>query len=321
MESSLTDRAPALFPASLILLTYNQQSSVAAAIKAALAQECVPIEIILSDDASADGTFEILQNFAKTYTGPHHVIARRNAINLGINPHLEYLVDCAESDLIIWAAGDDISTPDRAQKVIDAHSQTGAKLFFSDAETCTKDGGEGQAVYKKALFYRAFNLKEAAISFSLFLGATAATHKSLFKAYGPLPNAHAHEDLILGFRAAMEDSIHHIPEPLVRYQEDEGVTGTQSGSRSRPGILQGQLAVLQQRLKDARTFGLAQTDPVVQKITAKLGFLAMRQRYYAPGFALSFKDLGHPLKLTHALLSEWLRDRKSRKTQKDQADG
>ena len=62
MESDLTDRAPALFPASLILLTYNQQSSVAAAIKAALAQECVPIEIILSDDASSDGTFEILQN-------------------------------------------------------------------------------------------------------------------------------------------------------------------------------------------------------------------------------------------------------------------
>ena len=321
MEPGLTNQTIPLFPASLILLTYNQQDSVTAAIKAVLAQQCAPIEIILSDDASPDGTFKILQDLAAGYTGPHHVIARRNPVNLGINAHLECLVDCARSDLLIWAAGDDISTSDRAQKVMNAHAKTGAKLIFSDADTRMQDGGEGHALYKKATFYKAFDLTEVAASFSLFLGATAATHKSLFKRYGPLPAARAHEDLILGFRAAMENSIHHIPEPLVSYQEEEGVTGTHAAQQDRQVILQGQWTVLQQRLKDARTFGLAQTDPVMQVLINQSRWFAMRQRYYAPRFTLSVVDLRHPLQLVHAFVSEWLRARKSRKPHPDRSNG
>ncbi len=53
--------------------------------------------------------------------------------------------------------------------VIDAHSQTGA-LFLNGWH---KDGGEGQAVYKNALFT---NLESKGNIFPLFL-SNAATHR------------------------------------------------------------------------------------------------------------------------------------------------
>jgi glycosyltransferase involved in cell wall biosynthesis len=311
MDPQVTQQAS--YPASLILLTYNQQHCVEAAVQSALAQQCPSIEIILSDDASTDNTFAVLQDLAVKYTGPHHVVARQNTTNLGINPHLEHLVTCAQSDLIVWAAGDDISCPDRAQKIIDAHQATGAQLIFSDAHTQTENGAKGADAYKKALFYQDYTLKDSAASFALFLGATLATHKSLFLKYGSLPTERAHEDLILGFRAALEQSIHYIAEPLIYYQEDEGLTGTKTPLPKRQIILQGQRTVLIQRLKDAHTFGLIESDPVVRLLTKKIRWFESRLRYYTLSFSLSSADIYHPLQLAHAVMSEWLRDRKIRK--------
>lgn len=51
---------PAVLHASAIFICFNQQDSVAEAFDSLLAQT-VPLEIVPSDDASTDGTFEILR--------------------------------------------------------------------------------------------------------------------------------------------------------------------------------------------------------------------------------------------------------------------
>ncbi|UWQ31990.1 glycosyltransferase [Leisingera sp. M527] len=125
--------------ASFILLSYCQEDTITEAVQSLLNQKCEPIEIIISDDASTDGTFEKIQEVIKDYRGPHPVLARRNEVNLGLNRHIARSVSLATSDLMIWAAGDDRNAPGRAQKVIDSYRQTGAKLIYSDAETVGPD--------------------------------------------------------------------------------------------------------------------------------------------------------------------------------------
>lgn len=303
--------------ASFILISYNQVDTVTQSAHAVLAQNCAPLQIILSDDASTDGTFEILQDIASKYSGPHNVIARQNQKNLGVNKHMSKAIELASCDFLIWSAGDDVSEPNRAQIILDAYARTHAKLIYSDAFTQRPNGDPGTQIYRKALFYQPnFTLDQAAMSFALYLGAAVAWHKDLFHKYGGFPSHRAHEDLILGFRAALEDSLHYIPEKLVTYREDVGVSSHLAGKNSalenrarRSGILKGQLTVLQQRLTDAETFGLPSDHPVCRNLRALRDRTEMRLSYYEGNKRAHCRD---PVRLAHALLSEWLRDVRKR---------
>ena len=60
---------------SVLLLAYNQASTVRGAAESLLAQACEPLEVILSDDASSDETYAVLEDVARVYRGPHAVRA------------------------------------------------------------------------------------------------------------------------------------------------------------------------------------------------------------------------------------------------------
>ena len=100
--------------ACVLLLAYNQQETIESAIDSVLGQRCEPIEIVLSDDASSDRSFELMQAAAERYRGPHRVRVRvATTTNLGIGQHYNRLVRETRAPLLVTAAGDDISTPDR----------------------------------------------------------------------------------------------------------------------------------------------------------------------------------------------------------------
>jgi len=300
------------YPASFIMLSYNQKDCVDIAVHAALNQQCIPLEIIFSDDASTDGTFDIIKNIVSNYTGPHYVKAIQNNHNLGINLHLERLVEIAKSDLIIWAAGDDVSFPNRANQIIKAHNSSGAKLIFSDAITHTSKGTKGSDIHKSALFYGSYNLRQTAVSFALYLGATLATHKSLFKSYDKLPKNGVYEDLILGFRANHENSIYYIDMPLISYLEDEGITGTNAIKKNRRQILLMQIKTIEQRIIDAKKFGLSHKDPIIKILKKNQNWYKSRLNFYSKYYGISFSFMYSPIRSIHALLAEALRAKKNR---------
>ena len=115
---------PAAAPrASLVLLAYNQERYVEEAARSCLAQESEPLQIIFSDDASSDRSHAILQSVAAAYRGPHRLVVRRNETNLGIGAHDNRLVAESCGELLITAAGDDISLPERAAQRFDARTR------------------------------------------------------------------------------------------------------------------------------------------------------------------------------------------------------
>jgi len=101
---------------TLAVLAYNQSATIDTAVQSALGQQCEPVEVLLSDDASPDDTFDKMQAAASAYTGPHQVVVRRNARNLGIGEHYNEVMRAARGRLIVMMAGDDISTPDRVAR-------------------------------------------------------------------------------------------------------------------------------------------------------------------------------------------------------------
>ena len=70
---------------SFLLFSYKQEAFIEAAMRAALAQTYEPLEIIVSDDCSPDGTFDIIKQIAAEYKGPHHLRINRNEKNRGMS--------------------------------------------------------------------------------------------------------------------------------------------------------------------------------------------------------------------------------------------
>ena len=130
---------------SMVLLAYRQEAFIEAAVRSALAQDYDNLEVVLSDDSSPDGTFAIMERLAEDYRGPHRIVLNRTAGNAGLLPHFYQAVGRASGELIVAAAGDDISHPDRVRRLAEAWQKEGADAVYSRHDVIDDQGRVVQA--------------------------------------------------------------------------------------------------------------------------------------------------------------------------------
>ncbi len=128
--------------ASVLLLTYNQEAYVTDAFESLLSQDEEALEIVVSDDASSDATWERLTAIAEKYTGPKRLVLNRNSKNLGVVGNYYKAFELSSGELIFTAAGDDISMPDRCSATIARWRDLDGKadLIASDGFDMALDG-------------------------------------------------------------------------------------------------------------------------------------------------------------------------------------
>src|SRR5262245_41277779 len=128
----------------------NQEKFVREAVESALAQTYSPLQIILSDDCSNDRTFEIIQEIAAAYRGPHEIALNRNASRLGIGGHFNRVEELARGELVVVQAADDVSLPQRTQVMYDAWEKSGrrATSLHSDFIQIDENGREMETIYR-----------------------------------------------------------------------------------------------------------------------------------------------------------------------------
>jgi len=218
------------------LFGFNQERFIREAIDGAFSQSYSPLEIILSDDCSHDGTFQIMQDMANRYQGSHRLILNRNMTNLGIARHVNRIFELAHGQLIIFAAGDDISLPERVQANYEAWeiSNRTSPCIFSGFYTINK---EGQPVkyerfnYKCNETVRFTEQKYSVLDFingkkPLIVGGAAAWSPRIVEVFGPLPENIVHEDEVLACRTAYLGSFTYIASQLIRYRlHDKNIHG------------------------------------------------------------------------------------------------
>lgn len=245
---------------TLAVLAYNQSAFIDAAVRSAIGQECEPVEILLSDDASADDSFERMSALAQAYQGPHQVVVRRNPRNLGIGAHYNELVRAARGSLVITMAGDDISAPDRVARIASTwdESQGRLDLIASHLHDMTQDGGIA-GVLRVDDLSRWHGASDWARQRPYVVGAAHAFTKRLFDTFGPLDDRITYEDQIITFRALMSGGAATIDLPLVNYRRG-GVSARAHSPqvrRDRAAMLNArQLVENAQLLQDARTAGV-----------------------------------------------------------------
>jgi glycosyltransferase involved in cell wall biosynthesis len=102
---------------SVFLPTYNQEEYIGEAIESALKQDYENIEIVIGDDHSQDGTWEIVTKYTNNYS--EKITAFRNEKNLGVTENFNKLLQKCEGKYIAFHAGDDIFSESKINTQVD----------------------------------------------------------------------------------------------------------------------------------------------------------------------------------------------------------
>lgn len=217
-----------------IFLSFNHEEYLSSSLDSLLKQDYPNLEIIVSDDCSGDGSFELIKSMVSTNDA--RVTVRRNKTNLGIGGHINTLMKLAKGELTVVFAGDDISASNRVSSLVDfwiENEKPGS--VFSAVWEIDKHGticGERTSnpdfftVSKKVLTEKLINRKR-----NVF-GCSHAWRTDLFTQFGELDSQVINEDRIIPFRSALTYGINYYPEKLVYYRVDSGISNIKNDNKT-----------------------------------------------------------------------------------------
>jgi glycosyltransferase involved in cell wall biosynthesis len=101
---------------SVALCTYNGEKFLQQQLESLAAQNTLPDELIICDDASSDGTIAIAKNFSKI--SKFKVLIHQNTKNLGYVKNFEKAISLCQSDIIFLCDQDDVWMPEKIQELV-----------------------------------------------------------------------------------------------------------------------------------------------------------------------------------------------------------
>jgi glycosyltransferase involved in cell wall biosynthesis len=198
---------------TFFVCAYKQEQFIREAVAGAFAQTYSPLEIILSDDCSPDRTFEIMQEMAAAYRGPHKIVLNRTSSNVGLCGHLNWICDLANGEWLIAGAGDDVSQPERTAAIV-ATVRENPKAAYVLSEAFRFSGSWPP------------NRDRLQLSSEL-IGATEAFRLATFRRFGHLQTNTYNEDWAFYFRGQLDGVVLFLRRPLLFYRVIEnGLTGS-----------------------------------------------------------------------------------------------
>lgn len=127
---------------SVVIPAYNAERFLAEAIESVLAQEYEPIEIIVVDDGSTDGTAAVAQGYA-------HAVTCVRQPNGGIGAARNRGVEAASGELLAFLDADDLWAPGRLRRQVEALGRDPAPdIVLGIAEAFVTPGYAGTFVHE-----------------------------------------------------------------------------------------------------------------------------------------------------------------------------
>jgi Glycosyltransferases involved in cell wall biogenesis len=224
---------------SVALCTYNGERFLDAQLDSLLAQSRLPDEIVACDDASSDGTWELLQAFAARATERGvEVRLQRNAANLGYVRNFGQALQAAGGELLFPCDQDDAWHPRRIELCVQAFARDpGLLLLHTDARLVDAAGEPlGRRLFEvlgvtagELAAMHAGRAAEVLLRRNIVTGATMALRRGLLAQALPVAEGWVHDEW-LAVVAALVGRVDTLEEATIDYRQHGG---NQLGARER----------------------------------------------------------------------------------------
>jgi glycosyltransferase involved in cell wall biosynthesis len=211
---------------SIVYVTYEQEKFALDALRSVLAQTYPMLDIIILDDASPDGTADIIAAELAKHRNRIDLRFIRNDQNLGAGNNTRKGLALTEGEFIIMFSGDDIMLPTMVEKMVAVWREADASLVTANACYIDAAGRElGRFSHNPTEPYdETFETLARHGGNAVCFGAAMGFERSLYDKFGLPPDYLGASDIILPFYAYLAKGARFIPEPLLKYR----ITGRNS---------------------------------------------------------------------------------------------
>ena len=206
---------------SIIIPNFNHGNFIRNSISSILNQSVQPLEIIVIDDASTDGSVPIVEKLIEEFPSVRLI---RNKKNKGVVHGMNLGTMEAQGDIILYRAADDHLMPDslsEAQEAFAHHPDAtiafGETIFFQGDST--NGSKETLALSGKTKFFKREELLKHWIpDFNLPSSACFVRKKAVLSVGGFKENAKWHSDWLCFTTIALRDGLTFIPKPITGFR-------------------------------------------------------------------------------------------------------
>jgi hypothetical protein len=279
---------------AFMMFARNKAKHVEMTIESILKQTYSPMEILLSDQGSTDGTLEIIKRCAAGYNGPNLVRVlecpdTEQKGMAGLNAHVNWINRQTDADIIIATAADDVAHPERAAETVKIFERydpfvVSTAMYFMDSPEASDIGS---TAYQGEGFVGWHDCSELLVGGS----SSIAWRREFYDSVGPLDGPCILQDLYLPFMAAAMGKYYFCKAPLhayIRHADPEN-TGQE-------GILRAAEAANDEaekkRIRETIAFQLAANSLATLRKCDEV----------IPHFATDKQIAGHPMHELHSYL-------------------
>jgi GT2 family glycosyltransferase len=210
---------------SVVIPVYNGTAYLREAIDSVLAQTFTAYELLVIDDGSTDGTWELIQSYGSRLRG----IRKSNG---GVASALNVGIQHARGQWIAWLSHDDAFLPDKLRVQLECLANSpDARVCYTDYwvadEKSERQGILRMPTYPSDRFVRHL------FQCMFVCGSTVLAHRECFEAEGLFDESLRYsQDADMWLRLARRFSFVHLAEPLIQWRYHAG-----QGSRNEAKML------------------------------------------------------------------------------------
>ena len=199
---------------SVVVPAYNATKTIEAALRSALEQELAPLEVIVVDDGSQDGTAEFVEREFPTV----RMVRQQNA---GPSAARNTAGKLAQGDWLAFLDADDTWLPQKLR--LQAAALEAAPEIGMCSTSWVRDRSQAPAQFSaEAMPTRRFRWHDI-LRLNRFQTSTALVRKDLFERVGGFrPEIDGTEDWDFWMRVAQHTDDLHLEIPLVVYTDEQG---------------------------------------------------------------------------------------------------
>ena len=229
------------------MTTYQAGEFLGPQLESIASQSLLPDELVVFDDASTDGTWQVLSEFAAR--APFRCQVTRQENNVGLHRNVQRALTACTAAVIVLADQDDLWEPDKVASLAEAFGDPEVMLWFSDAELIDPAG--------RPLGRRSWDAVNLPVAEALTLdsdaglrrllhgmtvtGATMAVRRDILGVALPLPTELQGENHLflhdgwLAVLAAVHGRVVADPRALTRYRQHPSQITAMSMTRESHG--------------------------------------------------------------------------------------
>ena len=199
---------------SIALCTYNGEKYISQQLDSILNQTYSNLEIVILDDCSADGTFDIISSYGKK---DHRIKCFKNEINLGFNKNFESAIRLTTSGYIAISDQDDIWLPYKIEVLM--NHIAGNWLIFSNS-SFINENNEVKDDSVLTVFSTGLSSYKGLLLANFVTGHTTLFKREAISYFLPFPE-NGYYDWWMGFVALYHQKIIFLNEILTHHRTHE----------------------------------------------------------------------------------------------------